>query len=97
MNNNNNIIRSHGPVKLCVGCGRFMPINDKRQMLPHKQFLSNENCMDETLIEKYRVSAIMPSGSQYVVTVNFTELLKIIKDDIDEIISVNGYLWNKRS
>ncbi len=37
-----------GPVKLCKGCGRFMPINKYRQLIPHRKgFLGVEACIDE--------------------------------------------------
>jgi hypothetical protein len=41
-------ITTHGPVKLCMGCGRFMPIDEHRRLLPHTRFFSDKPCIDET-------------------------------------------------
>jgi len=33
-----------GPTSLCPGCGRFMPVDNMRRLLPHKQIDSNGPC-----------------------------------------------------
>jgi ribose 5-phosphate isomerase A len=37
-------IRKEGPMKLCDGCGRFMPIDEGCNFLPHKHVLEDEWC-----------------------------------------------------
>jgi hypothetical protein len=43
-------IHKEGPTKLCEGCGRFMPMDDDREFLSHKQAYSHpdEWCVPET-------------------------------------------------
>jgi hypothetical protein len=40
-----------GPTKLCAGCGRFMPIDENRALLPHSKALSGEPCEGEAYEE----------------------------------------------
>lgn len=41
-------ISKEGPTKLCEGCGRFMDIDEDREFLPHKKFLSDDWCVPAT-------------------------------------------------
>lgn len=34
-----------GPTKLCTCCGRFVPIDDNREFLPHNDLLAGKECL----------------------------------------------------
>ena len=48
-----------GAVKLCAKCGRFMPIGEDRNLLPHKKFASQDWCVGEIYLSN---SAFFPMG-----------------------------------